>query len=60
MLKVHQQVMIYQDPITEKKPEGKATLLHKVMDLSDGLERWKVCFAGDDGEVYERTAKGEK
>jgi hypothetical protein len=60
MLKVHQQVMIYQDPITEKKPEGKATLLHKVMDLSDGLERWKVCFAGDDGEVYERTVKGEK
>ena len=57
MLKIHQMVMIYQDPITELKPEGKACLLHKIQTLSDGLERWKVCFAGDDGGVYERTIK---
>ena len=60
MLKVHQQVMIYQDPITELKPEGKATLLHRIQKLSDDLERWKVCFAGDDGEVYERTVKNKE
>ena len=56
-LKVHAMVMIYQDPITEQKPEGKACLLHKIEDLPDGLERWKVCFEGDNGEVYERTIK---
>ena len=57
MLKVHQTVMIYQEPITETKPEGKAVLLHRIGSLSDGLERWKVCFEGDDGEVYERIIK---
>lgn len=54
MLKVHQKVTIYQDPITQKVPEGEAVLLHKVRNLSDGQELWKVCFKGDDGEVYER------
>ena len=51
----HTMVMVYQDPVTCLKPEGKACLLHKVCDLSDGMERWKVCFEGDDGGVYERT-----
>jgi len=55
MLKVHDIVMIYQEPITRTKPEGKACLLHKIKTLSDGLELWKVCFEGDDGEVYTRA-----
>jgi hypothetical protein len=50
-------VMIYEDPITEQKPEGKACLLHKIDDLPHGLERWKICFEGEDGGVYERNIK---
>lgn len=53
----HSMVTIYQDPITKLKPEGKACLLHKIADLPDDLERWQVCFEGDDGAVYERTIK---
>jgi hypothetical protein len=56
----HTKVMIYEDPITQQKPEGKALLLHKIQDLPDGLERWKVCFAGEDGAVYERTIKADQ
>ena len=58
--RTHDTVMIYQDPLTELKPEGKATLLHKIEDLDNGLELWKVCFADDEiyaGEVYERLIK---
>ena len=57
MLTKHTNVMIYEDPITCQKPEGKACLLHKVGDLGDGFERWKVCFAGEDGGVYVRNIK---
>jgi hypothetical protein len=53
----HTTVMIYEDPITQQKPEGKACLLHKMESLPDGIERWKVCFEGDDGGVYERNIK---
>jgi len=59
MLQKHTNVMIYEDPVTCQKPEGKACLLHKVDDLGDGMERWKVCFAGEDGEVYERTIQSD-
>ena len=58
-MKKHTIVMIYQDPITQEKPEGEALLLRKVADWPDGLERWKVCFRGEDGEVYERTIRAE-
>ncbi len=57
-MKKHDKVVIYQDPITCQKPEGKAVLLHKIdIDMGEGLERWKVCFEGEDGGVYERTIK---
>ena len=56
-MKTHDIVMIYEDPITQQKPEGKACLLHKIADFPDGLEHWKVCFQGEDGGVYERTVK---
>ena len=58
-MKTHEMVMIYHDPITQLKEEGKACLLHKVSDLPDGLECWKVCFTGDDGAVYVRVIKTE-
>ncbi len=53
--KKHTIVNIYHDVITKTQLEGKACLLHKVKDLSDDLELWKVCFEGEDGTVYERT-----
>ncbi len=55
--RIHDTVTIYQDPITETMPEGEAVLLHKLSDLGDGLERWKVCFKGEDGGVYERIVR---
>jgi hypothetical protein len=60
--RIHDEVIIYEDPLTELKPEGKATLLHKVRDECDGLELWKVCFIDDElyaGEVYERLIKAK-
>jgi len=56
-METHETVMVYEDPITEQKLEGEACLLHKIDDLGNGLERWKVCFRGEDGGVYERTIK---
>ncbi len=57
MLQKHTIVTIYQDPITQQKPEGRACLLHKVSDEPDGLECWKVCFISEDGGVYERLIR---
>ena len=59
MLTKHTMVMVYQYPITQQKPEGKACLLHKVSDKPNGMERWKVCFTGDDGAVYERLIRAD-
>jgi len=57
-MKKHTKVIIYHDPITRQEPEGKALLLRKVSDEGSWegkkLERWKVCFEGEDGGVYER------
>ena len=51
-------VMIYSDPLTETKPEGKAILLSKVDEAQlDGMAYWNVCFQGDDGTVYQRWVK---
>ena len=57
MLKKHDTVMIYEDPLTELRPEGKAFLLSKVKDISTELELWNVCFEGEDGGVYKRSIK---
>ena len=45
-------VTIYEDPLTQQCPEGKAELLRFVgTDWSDG-ERWRIKFA--DGHICER------
>lgn len=50
-------VMIYQDPITQKKPEGKAKLLKlEIRDKSGEMEYWKVLFKNED-ETYFRWVK---
>jgi hypothetical protein len=40
-------VTIYEDPITETKPEGEARLVEFVRDDGDMLEFWFVHFSGD-------------
>ena len=50
-------VMIYCDPITRTKEEGRAKLL-KCVDDDPELPRWLVRFEGDlddDGGLHERT-----
>lgn len=49
-------VMIYQDPITQKDPEGRATLVRQISpDEGDGLSRWVVRFWDDPEACYVRT-----
>jgi len=48
-------VMVYEDPITEQKPEGKAKLLAFVNNFGE-LENWEVKFL-DDGTVTTRAIK---
>lgn len=53
-MKLHEMTTIYQRPLTQEKPEGKACLLSYKMTDSDGMQLWNVCFEGDDGAVYQR------
>ena len=49
--------MIYQDVLTEKTPEGEATLVEKLKDDGcwDRSEFWNVQFVGDEpGTIYPR------
>lgn len=50
-------VMIFQDPITEKKEEGIATVIRRVADSANGLGRFMVHFHDGTGQVYERAIK---
>jgi len=49
-------VMIYEDPITEQKPEGKAKLLKLILGSTYELETWQVKFLND-GVVTARHIK---
>lgn len=52
--KVGDRVTIYEDPFTQKKPEGEAKLLKHLPDVSYGmLEIWEVEFP--DGSVVIRS-----
>lgn len=51
-------VMVYHDPVTEQKPDGKAELL-KLLFVQGELEYWKVQFL-DDGMVTPRFIKAKK
>lgn len=54
-------VMVYQDPLTQNKPEGKAKLLHlwDNRDFYKGtrFEVWEVQFQDEDGRKCERVIK---
>ena len=49
MLKKGQVVTVYEDPVTCKRPEGKAKLLFRWAINGDGSELWDVIFVDDKG-----------
>ena len=55
---IAKQKMIYQDPLTETKPEGMALLVDLIQEDGE-LERWRVKFMEDMpfAETYERWIK---
>lgn len=60
MAKIYAPVMIYADPVTKLKPEGKAHLVRKIMDMSDGQELWKVHFDEDDSIFFDRIIDAQQ
>ena len=63
LLKPGKEIIVFEDPITEKKPEGKAILIRKIGLIGSGLEgwdlhSWRVRFL-DDGMVTERTIRSD-
>ena len=49
-------VIIYQDPLTQLKREGKAQLVRQErIDDGDGLEMWTIRFEDEPRELYLRT-----
>ncbi len=61
----HDRLMIYQDPITEQKEEGKAELISFDSSYYE-LERWTVRFIGEHQYVQRsihtkgKNVKGKK
>ena len=57
MMKAGDRVVVYEDPISCRKIEGRATLIHQDGDRShNGSEQWLVHFNGDDdGDNFERV-----
>ena len=49
-------VEIYEWPLTEAKPEGKAKLISLIREANVGLELWQVKFLSD-GDVVSRAIK---
>lgn len=55
-MKANDLVMIYEDPITQLRPEGIATLNRKLeSDQGDGMSRWEVTFKDEPFRHYERA-----
>ena len=55
-LQVGERVTVYEDPVTENKPEGVATLLKRAGDELGVWERWVVRFDADGPDV-ERSVR---
>lgn len=53
MMQKNDIVTVYEDPITKKKPEGKAKLLRclQAKGWQDKLQYWKVRFLSDGFET---------
>ena len=56
-MKVGQIVTIYEDPITETRPEGDAELVTQEDIYNDGLESWLVRFLDEPQELRSRLIK---
>lgn len=57
-MKKGDKVMIYEDPVTQLKPEGEAKLIKKIEE-HHGMEYWVVNFLSDGYDV-QRSIKKEK
>lgn len=55
-MKIGDLVMIYIDPVTEKEPEGWASVVEILKD-SYSFYRCNVQFLGENGIVYRRILK---
>ncbi len=51
-------ILIYEDPITETQLEGRAVLIQFLYDGVDNLQRWRVCFPGE--QPVDRWIQSEK
>ena len=52
-------VLVYEDPVSEEKPEGVAILIRKLQDIDPGfMEYWEVVFVGE-RERYHRAIQGQ-
>ena len=40
-------VMIYDDPITKERPEGKARLMKRLNSSDPNMQQWQVRFLSD-------------
>lgn len=45
-------ITIFEDPLTQQKPEGKAELITKTPNYDNELENWMVKFTGEKYMVY--------
>lgn len=55
-MKAGDTVTIYEDPITQQKPEGISTLVtHLDGPDADGIEQWEVQFSDEEpGDLHNR------
>ncbi len=58
-MRAGQAVTIYEDPLTEMAPEGKAKLV-RLVDSFGYLEGWMVEFAEEPGTTYFRSVRAIK
>lgn len=59
-MKAGEVVMIYEDPLTMQKPEGKAKLIKRVRE-NESAELWTVAFLSEDESTeYLRWLKKEE
>jgi len=54
-MKKGDKVMIYEDPITQLKPEGMATLTTRLSSDGDRRQRWRVVFDAEPDAKYDRN-----
>jgi len=49
-------IQVYEQPLTQTKPEGEAKLVSFIQKLNTGVELWRVKFI-EDGQIVSRAIK---